>query len=124
MRGMLLFRSLSVGLLGAVLYFVVAGSGAQQPCMQLAIEPTLTIAATRPDVTIVDVASNVEPSTVASLVRIADAEQIVKVDGRSVTGNIEGGARIASHARGSGRYIDVEVATASGEPRRVLVLLH
>ena len=122
---MLLFRSLSVGLLGAVLYFVVAGSpGTQQPCMQLALEPTVSVTATRPDVTIVDVAKNVEPSLVASLVRIDDAEAIVKVDGRSVTGNIEGGARIASHARGSQRYIDVEIATALGEPRRVLVLLH
>jgi hypothetical protein len=122
---MLLFRSLSVGLLGAVLYFVVAGSpGAQQPCTQLAMEATATVAAARPDVTIVDVARNVEPSTVASLVRLDAAEAIVKVDGRSVTGNIEGGARIASHARGSQRYIDVEIATAHGEPRRVLVLLH
>jgi hypothetical protein len=136
---MLLFRSVSVGLLGAVLYFVASASNAHEivneySLMQLEAskheaemlralaEPPLA-EPTRSDVTIVDVAHGVDATTIASLIRLDRRESIVSVDGRAVDGNVAAGAAIAAHVRGSHRYIDVEVATRR-DRRRVLVLLH
>lgn len=120
---MLVFRSVSVGLLGAVLYFVAAAPPTTVRVVEHAVAampvPTVSNA---PDVTIVDIAPGIDIVTLVSLVKLDPGERIVTVDGRPVENNLVAGAAISARA-GTRSYVDLEVASRTGK-RRVLLLLH
>ena len=128
--GMILFRSLALGLLGACFFL-------------LATRP-VTIVVRQPEIpnlsgirgvptagpTVIDVARDAGPSIVPSLIRLAEGEHVVTIDDVAVANDLDAGRMlgerwlvtegppIAQH-----RYIDLEVQGPRGE-RRVLVLLH
>ena len=118
---MLLFRSLSIGLLGAC-FCLLAMRPAYE--VRIASAPPLFIAPpSQPTATIVDVAPGQGPIQIARLIALGPGERIVAVDDRHVAGTLDAGVVLASHAMGAQQYVDLEIAGASGE-RRVLVLLH
>lgn len=122
---MLLFRSISVGLLGAVLYFVATPA---PPAVVVArASPSLSLAreAVTPALAVIDVAPGVEPSRIAGLVRLEPDERITHVGDRAVASDLEAGAAIALRAaRRREGFIDLAIATPTSPARRVLVLLH
>jgi hypothetical protein len=121
---MSLFRSVTVGLLGACLYFVVQLAGAKPavpPESPPAREAVVRVAP-RNQVDVIDVASGVSPITIPSLVRLWPGERVASVDDRAVVSDLEAGGMI-SEAAGSKRFIDLTVESRSAS-RRVLVLLH
>ncbi len=120
---MFLFRSLTIGLLGAcVMLLVQVGPSTHTTTVVTAAVPD------RPNVgssaTIVDVAPGLSGAIVPSLIRLGPDERVVAVDDRAVGGNLEAGAAISAHAPAAGSFVDLEVATETGERRRVLVLMH
>jgi hypothetical protein len=149
---MLLFRSLTLGLIGACLLLV-----ATRPTVEIhrscAMEPpmlavaghahparpvvdargsTMRAAATvlpavaRPVTlppAVVDVAPGVSASQLASLVRLEEGEHVTSIDDRAVAGDLDAGVKLAALDLGSRRYIDLGVEGPRGA-RRVLVLLH
>lgn len=92
------------------------------PSRTTVITPAPVIAGSR--ATIVDVAPGLSTGVVPSLIRLAPGERVVAVDDRAVTGDLEAGAAISLHTPGSGSFVDLEVASAAGDHRRVLVLMH
>jgi hypothetical protein len=115
---MLLFRSLSVGLLGACV-LLLATRRDPRPTRIEHEKELVAVASHAP--TIIDVAPNVSATQIAQLVRLAPNERVTAVDDRPVTGNLDAGTVIGSpvgHA-----FIDLTIAGGSHE-RRVLVLIH
>jgi hypothetical protein len=116
---MLLFRSLSLGLLGACLYFVVfptspAASPAPTIVYQTSAEPLPSA------VTVLDVAPGIGNDDIATMIRLREGEHVVAVGERKVETDLAAGAAI----RGTvGDYLDLTVDGPHGE-RRVLVLRH
>ena len=117
---MLLFRSLTVGLLGACIYSVLQVA-APAPA------PVVASAATElapPSVTVVDVAAGVPPIQVVELLRLGAEERVIAVDDRDVTSDLAAGAAITDRAR-SRRFVDLTIGRGAGAPtRRLLVLMH
>jgi hypothetical protein len=117
---MLLFRSLTLGLLGACVVLlarvqpVVVVRGAHAPAMASVQVPASTA-------TIVDIAPGVVD--VAAMIRLAPGERVISVDDQPVPTDLVAGALIAASPRGRGRYLDLDVASATTS-RRVLVLMH
>lgn len=119
--GMLVFRSLALGLLGACFLLL-----AFRPAYEVrfvhqvmpAAEPT-----TEAPATIVDVAPGLSAPQIASLIALGPDEHVVAVDDTHVTGSLGAGVLIASRDLQAQRYLDLEVEGPSGQ-RRVLVLLH
>lgn len=96
---MLLFRSLTVGFLGAIIVL-------------LALRPPTVIVreqAPRPAATIIDVAPGLSEAQVEKLVHLAYGERVVAVDGS---------------ADRSGAFMDLTVRDRDDFERRVLVLVH
>jgi S1-C subfamily serine protease len=120
---MLVFRSLALGLLGACCLLF-----ASHPLVELYVvreRPVIAAAAPPPPAaTIIDVASGVDPASVAGLVHLEADEHVVAVNDVPVSNDLDAGAAIASRRMLiGGRYVDLEVAGGAGS-RRVLVLLH
>jgi hypothetical protein len=115
---MLLYRSLTLGLLGAILVLVATPPiGGQRSIVERPV--------VQHDVTVIDVAPRIDPTTLLSLIRLGEDERIVAVDERQVASDLAAGAAIAAaHRRGKPRFIDLAVASPGRESRRVLVLLH
>jgi S1-C subfamily serine protease len=117
---MFLFRSLTIGLLGAcVLLLVRADLSGRTTAPPPALDHSAPTAAT-----IVDVAPGVPGATVSSLIRLSPGERVVAVDDRAVDSDLEAGVAISTHPPTSGAFVDLEVASGEGEHRRVLVLMH
>jgi hypothetical protein len=115
---MLLFRSLSVGLLAACVCLL-----AQRPIqrvVQVEHERELVAVPRSPAPTIIDVAPGLTATQIAQLVRLAPDERVTSVDDQPVTGNLDAGTVIEPHDR---HFVDLTVASRTGE-RRVLVLIH
>jgi hypothetical protein len=72
---------------------------------------------------VVDVAPGVSASQLASLVRLDDGEHVTSIDDRAVAGDIDAGVRLAALDLAARHYIDLGVEGPRGA-RRVLVLLH
>ncbi len=118
---MLVFRSLSLGLVGACFLML-----AFRPAYEIRFAPSPALApppAVHDSATIVDVAAGVPPGQLSSLIRLAANEHVVAVDDVPVADDLAAGAVIAEHELHTGRYVDLEVAGDAGT-RRVLVLLH
>jgi len=119
---MLLFRSLTIGLLGACVLLLVQARPARTIVVHTPhAEPAVQVASTA---TIVDLAPGLSVGVVPSLIRLAPDERVVAVDDRAVANDLEAGAAITAKAPPAGGFVDLEVAGASGEHRRVLVLMH
>ncbi|HEU0032459.1 MAG TPA: hypothetical protein VFQ53_17625 [Kofleriaceae bacterium] len=117
---MVLYRSLTVGLLGACLYFLLKLS-------MYAPEPyrESVAAQSASPVTVIDVAPGLDIRLVPSLVHLAPGERITAVADRPVANDLAAGAAIVEQfiEDGTARYIDITVDSAAGA-RRVLVLMH
>lgn len=118
---MLLFRSLTIGLLGACV-LMLARVG---PSRTTIVTPTAAApVAPGSTATIVDLAPGLSSGVVPSLIRLAPGERVVAVDDQPVENDLDAGAAITARPRGTKTFVDLEVAASTGEHRRVLVLLH
>ena len=123
---MLLFRSVALGLLGAIAWLLATHSS---PVTRIQHEREVVAVATKAPVpTIIDVAPGLSATQIAQLVRLGPDERVTSVDDRTVTGNLDAGTVIASSALpnnvASGRrFLDLTIGRAHGE-RRVLLLIH
>lgn len=122
---MFLFRSLTIGLLGACVLLLVRAPHAvpatpHAPIATLALQPRTAPASA----SIVDVAGGLRGAEVASLLQLSPGDHVVAVDDHPVTTDLEAGAAISSRAPGGRGFLDLEVVNADGERRRVLVLMH
>ncbi len=118
---MFLFRSLTIGLLGACVMLLVRGSSITHVAV---MRPAQTAAHATVGPTIVDVAPGVRVAEVSSLVRLAPGERVISVDDREVASDLAAGAAISTREPGRAGFVDLEVERADGLRRRVLVLLH
>jgi hypothetical protein len=118
---MLLFRSLTIGLIGACFLMQLERLQTAPPATP-SIRVASVVAATQPvaSATIIDVAGGVSPRQLSSLVHLDRDERVLAVDDRAVDSDLEAGAAIAAHANG---YIDLTVGSTAGG-RRVLMILH
>jgi hypothetical protein len=120
---MLLYRSLSLGMLGACLYFLATFGAAAAPEPRTA--PETIVVHARPAVTVVDVARGVEPWRLPELVKLQDGEHVHAVDDFVVASDLAAGATIAMRGALSPRdYLDLTIDTADGGQRRLLIVLH
>jgi hypothetical protein len=147
---MMLFRSLTLGLLGTCLYFVVArndvredvrtrvlrerlvvidGFGRGDGGAPMAVAPTVAA----PPVEIVDVAHGVEATSVLAMIRIGPDEHIAEVNNRVYESEEDLVRAIAVASSNThyyystatpGQFVDLSVVDMSGRARRMLVLLH
>ncbi len=120
---MFLFRSLTIGLLGACVMLLVRVEPSRTTFITAGAAPPPAVIAGS-SATIVDVAPGLSSGVVPSLIRLAPGERVIAVGDRAVDSDLEAGAAITAHAPGSGSFVDLEVASANGDHRRVLVLMH
>jgi hypothetical protein len=122
---MLVFRSVSVGLLFACFALLVVRPAVQVRVAHEAVQPaTITIPEPAPIVpTIIDVAPGITAAQLATTIHLAPGEQIVAVDDIAVSGTLGAGMWLASRELRSRQFIDITVDGPAGE-RRVLALLH
>lgn len=123
---MFLFRSLTIGLLGACVALLVRVEvAAKAPPAAAAAAPTWPApSAVVASATIIDVAAGVSTASVSSLIRLAPDEHVVAVDDRVVDSDLAAGAAIQQHQLDARGFVDLDVASDMGAHRRVLVLLH
>jgi hypothetical protein len=121
---MFLFRSLTIGLLGACVMMLVRVEPSTHTTTVVTVPGPERPAAVGSSATIVDVAPGLSGTLVPSLIRLAPDERVVAVDDRAVGSNLEAGAAISALAPRAGSYVDLEVAADTGDRRRVLVLMH
>ena len=132
---MLVFRSLTIGLLGACLYLLGGVTSLPPPevVMQRIESPTDQLASVKRfdtpassdnAVTVIDVAPRVPATTVASLVRLQPGERIAVVSDRHVANDLEAGMEIAETMRRGSQLLDLTVSGEHAGVRRVLVVLH
>jgi len=119
---MLLFRSLTIGLIGAC--FLLQLERLQTaPLAAPPVHVASFLPAPPPPVasaTIIDVAGSVPPRQLSTLVHLDRDERVLAVDDRQVDSDLDAGAAIAAHASS---YIDLTVGSTAGA-RRVLMILH
>ena len=127
---MLVFRSLTIGLLGACLVLLVGLDDVrtEQVTVHDPTPPTETTETSETtetvtsNVTVIDVAPNVSATTVASLVRLHEGERITAIDDHPIDNDLEAGMEIADRIRSGSKLVDL---TVRGDVlRRVLVVLH
>jgi hypothetical protein len=120
-----LFRSLTVGLLGACLYTVLQLATATSPARPAAIstaEPS-TQPPPPPSVTVVDVAHGVSPAQIIDLLHLRSGERVVAIDDLEVGSDLEAGAVIAGRGTKTREFVDLTIDSGS-TTRRILVLQH
>jgi hypothetical protein len=117
---MLLFRSISIGLLGAC--FLLLATHSTTVRVEREIERVPVVQPRPPAAaTIIDVAPGLSPAQIVGLIHVDGDEHIIAVDDRSMASDLEVGTAIAStHDK---KYLDLTVGGAYGE-RRILVLMH
>jgi len=123
---MMLFRSLTIGLLGAcVLLLLRLDLRSRHHVVEVIAPPAIEVAP-RPvaTATIVDVAAGIRGDAVLGLTALQSDEHVVSVDDRPVQGMLAAAAAIGTRADGTRGFIDIEIASGSGFRRRVLMLLH
>ncbi len=121
---MFLFRSLTIGLLGACVMLLVR---VRVDTSYVTVIEAVTQPApqqTPATASIVDVAPGLRGWEVSSLIRLSPGERVIAVDDRPVDSDLAAGAAIAARAPSGGGYVDLEVERADGLHRRMLVLMH
>src|SRR2546430_5720551 len=104
---MLVFRSLSLGVVGACFLLL-----AFRPAYVVRLEHPAPLPATAMVIpAIVDVGRGFAAPDVAQLIRLAPGEHVADVDDRPVAGDLDAGAAIASHDLRAGSYIDLTVSS-------------
>ena len=116
---MLVFRSLTLGLLGACFMLLLT----RPTEIRVVQQSRQHVAPMPPTATIIDVAAGVTSAQLAALIRLAPGEHVASIDDAAIVNDVGAGVALASVALSSRRFIDVEVAGPAGT-RRVLVLLH
>jgi hypothetical protein len=119
---MLVFRSITVGLLGACVY-MLAGLHMPEPEPVIVESPPVVIAPSN-QVTVIDVAPSVPATTVASLVRLHPGERIVAVNDHPMTNDLEAGMLIGDSLLLGSKLLDLTVSGEGAGVRRVLVIVH
>ncbi|MBA3540021.1 MAG: hypothetical protein H0T79_10365 [Deltaproteobacteria bacterium] len=114
---MFLYRSLTVGLLGACFLLLTT----YEAPVPVAAAPPAVAAHAMTGATLVDVAHTTPPALLLSLIRIEEDEHVVAVDDQLVESDLDARAAILRPRQGG--YIDVTIGGSAHE-RRVLVLLH
>ncbi|HEY5938258.1 MAG TPA: hypothetical protein VIU61_26585 [Kofleriaceae bacterium] len=121
-----LFRSLTVGLLGACLYTILqltaAAPGTRAGPAVAAADPVPPSPAP-PSVTVVDVAHGVSPAQIVDLLHLGLGERVVAVDDLEVGSDLEAGVVIAGRGTRTREFVDLTIARGD-TTRRVLVLQH
>jgi hypothetical protein len=116
---MLVFRSIALGLLGAIAWFLATRAS---PVTRIQHERELVAVANHAAVpTIIDVAPGLSATQIAQLVRLGPDERVTSVDDHAVTGNLDAGTVIGAPA--GRRFLDLTIGRAHSE-RRVLLLIH
>lgn len=117
---MLVFRSLTIGLLSACFLLLIT-----RPIVEVRMTrgPRLHVSLPAHPPTIIDVAPGVSGAQLASLIRLAPGEHVASIDDAAVNGDLGAGVVLAGLDLHGRQFIDLGVSGASGE-RRVLVLLH
>lgn len=123
--GMLLYRSLTTGLLGTCVLLLI-NVLARSPMPPLRVPPmvihapSLAGAATP---TIIDVSPAISADALASLVPLGSGEHVLAVADRPMRSDLEAGAAIAGSGLTSGHFLDLTIGSAQNG-RRVLLLMH
>lgn len=121
---MLVFRSITVGLLGACVY-MLAGLHMPEPEPVIVESPPLVLQpASTNQVTVIDVAPSVPATTVASLVRLHPGERIAAVNDHPMTNDLEAGMLIGDSLLLGSKLLDLTVSGEGVGVRRVLVIVH
>lgn len=127
---MLLFRSITVGLLGACLYMLANVSERVDQSVMAPIVVQHVVEAPPapppPAISIVDVGRGVPVATILSLLDIAPGERIASVDDHRVDNDPFAGMLLAEAVREGPRFVDLTIAARNDvtRTRRLLVLLH
>ena len=121
---MLLFRSITAGLLGACVY-LLAQLGDHTSRVERVSE-RVPVARPSPEVSVIDVAHGVSPQTVLSLLRIEPGERIASVNDHEVASDPEAGYVLGEALHASPQYVDLTVMARDDTTRnrRLLILLH
>jgi hypothetical protein len=122
---MLLFRSLTVGLLAACAYLLADLPAVHTHTVRTVEARPFRTPPPANQVTVVDVARGVEPSTIFALLRLGDGEGVVSIDDHP-THRADAPTRIADEVHAGARHLDLTVARGpdAADTRRVLVLFH
>ncbi len=136
---MLLFRSITAGLLGACVFLLAQLGGpditvpAAERCASRAIaherateraSPATTSPRSPRALGVVDVAHGVSASQVLSLISLHRGERIVAIDDREVANQLVAGIEIADAVRDGTRFLDLSIESDHAPARRLVVLLH
>ena len=117
---MMVYRSLVVGLLGAIALLVAARPAAPGGAPVVA-DARADAAGTATEATVVDVSRRAAGADPMPLVGLAPGERVVEVDGAAG----DGATLVARWAVAApGQFVDVGARTAAGGARRILVLVH
>ena len=123
---MFLFRSFSVGLIGACCLLLATRpqtalvlAGPPQVVVMPASEPTCEAPPSAPGVTVIDVAPSVTGELLAQMIALAANERITAIDDVPVR---DGRAALSALALDGRQYVDVQIGSDAGATRRVLVL--
>jgi len=116
---MLLFRSLTLGMLGACLYLLIAVGSPPTRIRYVVLPQTAPI-----QTSIIDVAHGVTPAQLPGVIPLAPGEHVVAVAEQTVANDLQAGAQISMHAPAPNGFLELTVRSAGGSARRVLVLAH
>jgi hypothetical protein len=125
---MLLFRSLTVGLLAACAYMLADLPAAHTHTIrtvqvtQPAVRPHPNLNHNHDQVTVVDVAHGFAPANIHSLLLLQQGESVVAINDRRIAA-VEVVTEIVDTVDFGARYLDLTVWGGHGT-RRILVLLH
>lgn len=114
--GMILFRSLALGLLGACFWLL-----ATRP--SVIVEAPPQVQTNEEATTILDVSPAVTREQLPSLVHLRDGEHVVAIDNAAVASDLDAGRMLASIDRNARKFVELGVAGPRGQ-RRILMLLH
>lgn len=118
---MMVYRSLVVGLLGAIALLVAARPAAGPGGAPVVVDARADAAWSAAEATVVDVSRRAAGADPMPLVGLAPGERVVEVDGAAG----DGATLVARWADAApGQFVDVGARTAGGGARRILVLVH
>lgn len=115
----MLFRSLTVGLVGACLLLILALPRSERIVERpVLIDRTLQIGGTQ----VVDIAPNLTTAQLVEALRLAPDERLHIVDHQVVRDDIEAGARLAAWKPEPGKYLELVVSSPM-RVRRIVALV-
>ncbi len=123
---MFLYRSLTVGLLGACCFMLTRRPAVIPVQLELPTPASIAVAQQAP-LQVIDVAANAAPDQVAQLVKLAPGERIAMVDDlevdNPVTAVLDVMMSAARKEPGWRNFVDLTVRGGADE-RRILLLMH